>query len=108
MSFYESVESYCSLTEESNLVEWGFLISAGQRFSFLDFGNRRNKSETLKIRNGTYGQVKEGRHKNYYLSPYILEPIAEGNCKKYMLPSFLWTYYYKRISEGINGILVST
>lgn len=49
MSFYESVESYYPLIEKSNLVEWGFLDSVGQRFSFLDFAKRRDKNETLKI-----------------------------------------------------------
>lgn len=62
MSFYESVENYCPLIEEGNLVERGFLVSAGQRFSFLDFANRRDKSETLKIRNGNLCTSKN-RHK---------------------------------------------
>lgn len=59
MSFYESVENYCPLIEESNLVAWGFLVSAGQRFSFLAFANRRDKNETLKIRNGNLWTSKK-------------------------------------------------
>ena len=52
MSFYESVESCCPVIKESNRVEWGFLVSADHMFSFLDFVKRRDKNETLKIKNG--------------------------------------------------------
>lgn len=71
MSFYESVENYCPAIEESNLVEWGFLVSAVQRFSFLAFAKTRDKNETLKIRNGNLWKVKKkkDKHKNYSLNP---------------------------------------
>ena len=35
MSSYESVESYCCLTEESNLVGWGFWSQQVRNFHFL-------------------------------------------------------------------------
>lgn len=103
MSLYESVESYSPLIEKSNLVEWGFWVSAGQRFSFLESAKRKDKNETFKIKKmEIYGQVKKKKTQNYSLNPNILEPVVEGNCKKIVLPSFLLTYYNKRTSEEIN------
>lgn len=58
-----------------------------QIFSFLDLANRRDKSETLKIRNGNLWTSKNRQTQKLFLNPNILEPVPEGNCNKFVLYS---------------------
>lgn len=80
MSLYESVESYSPLIEKSNLVEWGFWVSAGQRFSFLESAKRKDKNETFKIKKmEIYGQVKKKKDTKLFSKPQ--HPRTSGRRK---------------------------
>lgn len=80
MSLYESVESYSPLIEKSNLVEWGFWVSTGQTFSFLEFAKRKDKNETFKIKkNGNLWSSKKKADTKLFSKPQ--HPRTSGRRK---------------------------